>query len=79
MSGGMTEREMFLARKAEANYLPPETREDKALREKYPRHSLQEAREIDQCLPPCGGGGCSDGFTKLRAQERGIILGGTHT
>jgi hypothetical protein len=45
--------------------------EDRALMEKYPRHTLEAARYIDAC--DCGetsvGTGAEDAFWKLRMQE----------
>lgn len=52
---------------------------DKLLAKKYPRHTLEQAREIDGAKSPAVRG-YSSGFEKIQAQERGCYhLGGSHT
>jgi hypothetical protein len=58
------------------------SREDQNLLQKYPRHTLEQAREIDGTPAP----GCpimlgiTSGFEKIIAQERGNFhLSGDHT
>ena len=78
----LTPEELAAAKRAIAKGRPPLeglSEADKRLLKKYPRHSLEQAREIDgtplQNIP-----GFSSGFEKIRAQERGYFhLSGDHT
>lgn len=86
----MTPSEMELAKQAAARLLrdraPGLSPEDRELLRKYPKHTLEQAREIDATgpqLPKDHGGqslGYISGFEQLRHQERGNYhLGGDHT
>jgi hypothetical protein len=86
----MTEREKQLAKQAAAKILrdraPGLSDCDRELLRKYPKHTLEEAREIDAAGPsvpkqhPSQDLGFVSGFERILAQERnGISLGGTHT
>ena len=86
----MTDREMKLAKQAAAKLLrdraPGLSESDRELLRKYPKHSLEQAREIEavgQRLPSdprLQDLGFVSGFDKIVAQERGNIpLGGDHT
>jgi hypothetical protein len=86
----MTEREMKLAKQAAAKLLrdraPGLSEADRHLLRKYPKHSLEQAREIDavgQRLPSdprLQDLGFVSGFELIVVQEeRNISLGGDHT
>jgi hypothetical protein len=86
----MTEREMKLAKQAAAKLLrdraPGLSEADRHLLRKYPKHSLEQAREIDavgQRLPSdprLQDLGFVSGFELIVAQEeRNISLEGDHT
>jgi hypothetical protein len=86
----MTEREMKLAKQAAAKLLrdraPGLSEADRELLRKYPKHTLEQAREIDavgQRLPSdprLQDLGFVSGFELIVAQEeRNISLGGDHT
>jgi len=85
----VTEREKLLAKRAARRLLrdkaPDVNHGDQCLLQKYPRHTLEEAREIEStCLPmpadpklqPIG---FVSGFEMIMAQERGCNLWGDHT
>jgi hypothetical protein len=85
----MTEREMKLAKQAAAKLLrdraPGLSEADRHLLRKYPKHTLEQAREIDavgQRLPSdprLQDLGFVSGFERIVAQERNnISLGGDH-
>lgn len=79
----MNERELQLAKQAAAKLLrdraPGLAESDRHLLRKYPKHSLEQAREIEAT----GRGswdGYTSGFDKIIAQEQGCKpLGGDHT
>ena len=86
----MTEREMKLAKQAAARLLrdraPGLSESDRELLRKYPKHTLEQAREIDavgQRLPSdprLQDLGFVSGFDKILGQERGNYhLSGDHT
>lgn len=86
----MTDREMKLAKQAAARLLrdraPGLSESDRNLLRKYPKHTLEEAREIDavgQRLPSdprMQDLGFVSGFDKILGQERGNYhLSGDHT
>lgn len=85
----LTKDEIEKAKLALSKMRPPMdglSNEDKFLLEKYPRHTLEQAREIDGTtisLPLSHPGqdlGYTSGFDKLMAQERGDFhLSGNHT
>jgi len=86
----MTEREMKLAKQAAAKLLrdraPGLSEADRHLLRKYPKHTLEQAREIDaagQRLPSdprLQDLGFVSGFDKILGQERGNYhLSGDHT
>jgi hypothetical protein len=79
----LTADELALAKRAAVKYLrdkaPGLSDEDRELLRRYPRHTLEQAREIFDCMSPTSGGGFTDGFTKIRLQEYGHKLGGEHT
>lgn len=83
----MTPEEIEAAKRALAKLTqsPEVTTEDIALLKKYPRHTLEQAREIDSAAPwhpgtkPGETMGITSGFEKIRAQEHGIHLSGNHT
>ena len=86
----MNERELQLAKQAAAKLLrdraPGLTESDRHLLRKYPKHSLEEAREIDATGPQMPLNhriqdiGFVSGFELIVAQEeRNISLGGDHT
>ena len=65
---------------------PSLSEEDKLLMAKYPRHTLEQAREINSTQPsvprqhPGQDLGFVSGFDRIVAQERGNFhLGGDHT
>lgn len=85
----MTEREKLLAKRAARRLLrdkaPGMNYGDQCLLQKYPRHTLEEAREIESTclsiptnskLQPIG---FVSGFEMIMAQERGCNLLGDHT
>lgn len=85
----MTEREKLLAKRAARRLLrdkaPGMNYGDQCLLQKYPRHTLEEAREIESTclsiptnskLQPIG---FVSGFEVIMAQERGCNLLGDHT
>jgi hypothetical protein len=79
----MTDREMKLAKQAAAKLLrdqaPGLSESDRDLLRKYPKHTLEQAREIEAAARQSWDGYTS-GFDKIVAQERGNIpLGGDHT
>jgi len=79
----MTDREMKLAKQAAAKLLrdraPGLGEDDRNLLRKYPKLSLEQAREIEATARQSWDGYTS-GFDKIVAQERGNIpLGGDHT
>lgn len=86
----MTPREIELAKQAAAKLLrdraPGLSPEDRLLLRKYPKHTLEQAREIDATGPQLPKDpriqplGYISGFEQLRHQERGNYhLGGDHT
>jgi hypothetical protein len=86
----MNDRELQLAKQAAARLLrdraPGLTESDRHLLRKYPKHSLEEAREIDATGPQMPLNhriqdiGFVSGFELIVAQEeRNISLGGDHT
>jgi hypothetical protein len=86
----MTEREMKLAKQAAAKLLrdraPGLSESDRHLLRKYPKHSLEQAREIEATGPQMPKDhrlqelGYVSGFELIVAQERhNISLGGDHT
>ena len=86
----MNERERQLAKQAAAKLLrdraPGLSESDRHLLRKYPRHSLEEAREIEATGPQMPKDhriqdiGFVSGFELIVAQEeRNISLGGDHT
>ena len=86
----MTEREMRLAKQAAAKLLrdraPGLSESDRHLLRKYPKHTLEQAREIEavgQRLPSdprLQDLGFVSGFDKILGQERGNYhLSGDHT
>lgn len=86
----MNDRELQLAKQAAAKLLrdraPGLTESDRHLLRKYPKHSLEEAREIESTGPQMPLNhriqdiGYISGFEQLRHQERGNYhLGGDHT
>jgi hypothetical protein len=86
----MTDREMKLAKQAAAKLLrdqaPGLSESDRDLLRKYPKHTLEQAREIDavgQRLPSdprLQDLGFVSGFDKILGQERGNYhLSGDHT
>jgi hypothetical protein len=86
----MTDREMKLAKQAAARLLrdraPGLSEDDRHLLRKYPKHTLEQAREIDavgQRLPSdprMQDLGFVSGFDKILGQERGNYhLSGDHT
>ena len=85
----MTEREKLLAKRAARRLLrdkaPGMNYGDRCLLQKYPRHTLEEAREIEStCLPMPADPklqliGFVSGFEMIMAQERGCNLWGDHT
>ena len=86
----MNERELQLAKQAAARLLrdraPGLTESDRHLLRKYPKHSLEQAREIEATgpqMPKDHKGqplGYISGFEQLRHQERGNYhLSGDHT
>jgi hypothetical protein len=86
----MTEREMKLAKQAAAKLLrdraPGLSEADRELLRKYPKHSLEQAREIEATGPQMPKDhriqslGYVSGFELIVAQERNnISLGGDHT
>jgi len=86
----MTDRERQLAKQAAAKLLrhmnPALSEEDRGLLKKYPKHSIEQAREIEATLPPVPKQhpdqdlGFVSGFDRLIAQERGNFhLSGDHT
>ena len=86
----MTDREMKLAKQAAAKLLrdraPGLSEDDRHLLRKYPKHSLEQAREIEATGPQMPKDhrvqslGYVSGFELIVAQERnGISLGGDHT
>ena len=51
---------------------PPQyTKEEMALMKRYPRHTLQQAKEIDASQADDAGGGYTTGFERILWQERG--------
>jgi hypothetical protein len=79
----MTEEEKQLAMQALARMrqaqVPAINKEDLDLLKKYPRHTLEQAREIDAASPEPGFGYTS-GFELLVAQEEGRLrIDGDHT
>lgn len=86
----MNERELQLAKQAAARLLrdlaPGLAESDRHLLRKYPKHTLEQAREIEATgpsVPKQHQGqdlGFISGFEQLRHQEeRNISLGGDHT
>lgn len=86
----MNDRELQLAKQAAAKLLrdraPGLSESDRHLLRKYPRHSLEEAREIEATGPQMPLNhriqdiGFVSGFELIVAQEeRNISLGGDHT
>ena len=86
----MNERELQLAKQAAAKLLrdraPGLTESDRRLLRKYPKHSLEQAREIEATGPQMPTDhriqdiGFVSGFDLIVAQEeRNISLGGDHT
>jgi hypothetical protein len=86
----MNDRELQLAKQAAARLLrdraPGLTESDRHLLRKYPKHSLEEAREIEATGPQMPLNhriqdiGFVSGFELIVAQEeRNISLGGDHT
>ena len=86
----MTEREKQLAKQAAAKLLrdkaPGLSYLDRELLKKYPKHTLEQAREIDATGPQMPKDhrvqslGYVSGFELIVAQERNnISLGGDHT
>ena len=86
----MTEREKQLAKQAAAKLLrdraPGLSYCDRELLRKYPKHTLEQAREIEATGPQMPKDhriqslGFVSGFERIIAQERnGISLGGDHT
>ena len=86
----MNERQLQLAKQAAARLLrdraPGLTESDRHLLRKYPKHSLEEAREIEATGPQMPLNhriqdiGFVSGFELIVAQEeRNISLGGDHT
>lgn len=86
----MNERELQLAKQAAAKLLrdraPGLTESDRHLLRKYPKHTLEEAREIEATGPQMPlkhrtqDIGFVSGFELIVAQEeRNISLGGDHT
>jgi hypothetical protein len=86
----MTEREMRLAKQAAAKLLrdraPGLSAKDRHLLRKYPKHTLEQAREIEATGPQMPKDhrvqslGYVSGFDLIVAQERNnISLGGDHT
>jgi hypothetical protein len=85
----VTEQEKLLAKRAARRLLrdkaPGMNYGDQCLLQKYPRHTLEEAREIESTclsiptnskLQPIG---FVSGFEMIMAQERGCNLWGDHT
>jgi hypothetical protein len=86
----MTDREIALAKQAAAKLLrdraPGLSEADRHLLRKYPKHSLEQAREIEATGPQMPKDhriqdiGFVSGFERIVAQERNnISLGGDHT
>ena len=86
----MTEREMKLAKQAAAKLLrdkaPGLSYRDRELLKKYPKHTLEQAREIEATGPQMPFDhrlqdlGFVSGFERLLTQERGNMPpGGDHT
>jgi hypothetical protein len=86
----MTDREIALAKQAAARLLrdraPGLSETDKWLLRKYPKHTLEQAREIEATGPQMPTDhriqsiGFVSGFEQIVAQERGNYhLGGDHT
>ena len=82
----LTPEEIAEANRQLAKLKPTMTEADKLLMKKYPRHTLEQAREIDSALPsvplnhPGQDLGFVSGFEKIIAQERGNFhLSGDHT
>lgn len=86
----MNERELQLAKQAAAKLLrdraPGLSESDRSLLRKYPKHTLEQAREIEATgpqMPKDHKGqplGYISGFEQLRHQERGNYhLSGDHT
>jgi hypothetical protein len=86
----MTDREIALAKQAAAKLLrdraPGLSESDRHLLRKYPKHSLEQAREIEATGPQMPKDhrvqslGYVSGFELIVAQERhNISLGGDHT
>ena len=82
----LTPEEIAEAKRQLAKLKPTITEADKLLMKKYPRHTLEQAREIDSALPsvplnhPGQDLGFVSGFERIVAQERGNFhLSGDHT
>jgi hypothetical protein len=85
----VTEREKLLAKRAARRLLrdkaPGISYGDQCLLQKYPRHTLEEAGEIESTCPPMPADpklqpiGFVSGFEMIMAQERGCNLWGDHT
>ena len=86
----MTDREMKLAKQAAAKLLrdraPGLSKSDRHLLRKYPKHTLEQAREIEATGPQMPKDhrvqdlGFVSGFDKILWQERGNYhLSGDHT
>ena len=76
----LTPEELSAAKRQLAKMNANLTDEDRELMKKYPRHTLEQAREIDATQPPCAALGFTSGFQKIIAQERGNFhLSGDHT
>lgn len=86
----MTDREIALAKQAAARLLrdraPGLSESDRHLLRKYPKHTLEQAREIEATGPQVPNQhqgqslGFVSGFEQLRHQERGNYhLSGDHT
>lgn len=86
----MTPREIELAKQAAARLLrdraPGLSPEDRELLRKYPKHTLEQAREIDATGPQLPKDhriqslGFVSGFEQIVEQEEwGVNLGGDHT
>ena len=86
----MTDREMKLAKRAAAKLLrdqaPGLSESDRHLLRKYPKHTLEQAREIEATGPQMPKDhrvqslGYVSGFELIVAQEKNnISLGGDHT
>jgi hypothetical protein len=76
----LTPEEIAEAKRQLAKMKPQLSEADKRLMKKYPRHTLEQAREIDVTQPPCAALGFTSGFEKIIAQERGNFhLSGDHT